>query len=87
MRLYLGEMASALGQQMSVSEHHLQYSARFREMEEELEDDTCTAEDVREPTQQLLDRNPEYLRALKQNDFTIFPRTYPDLFRALGLSV
>jgi phosphoenolpyruvate carboxylase len=87
MRLYLGEMASALGQQMSVSEHHLQYSARFREMEEELEDHTWTAEDIREATQQLLDRNPEYLQALRQNDFTVFPRTYPDLFRALGLSV
>lgn len=87
MRLYLGEMASALGQQMSVSEHHLQYSARFREMEQELEDHAWTAEEIREATQRLLDRNPEYLHALKQIDFAVFPRTYPDLFRALGLSV
>jgi len=87
MRLYLGEMASALGQQMSVSEHHLQYSARFREVEQELEDHAWTAEEIREVTQRLLDRNPEYLHALKQTDFTIFPRLYPDLFRALGSSV
>jgi hypothetical protein len=87
MRLYLGEMASALGQQMSVSENDLRYSARFRELERELEDHDWTAEDMREGRQRLLDRNPEYLHALTQADFAIFTRKYPDLFRALGVAV
>ena len=87
MRLYLGEMASALGQQMSVSENDLRYSARFRELERELEDHDWTAEEMREKKQRLLDRNPNYLHALNQADFTIFTRQYPDLFRALGVAI